>query len=98
MVIDQPTAAEMAREVWACFDELNLHRKYLFLEWLYSHNSQMRHSRNFRNSLTTWLESLQYDCAVWEYTLLLKEITWWKGLDEVSFTEMMIDHFSRGLL
>lgn len=75
-------------------DEVRLQK---FLEWLKSHSSRVKtveqvhievavHGEGsiddrLKNGLKGWLESLSMQGSLWEYHLLLNEITWWRELD-----------------
>ncbi len=75
-------------------DEVRLQK---FLEWLKSHSSRVKtvgqvhvevavHGEGniddrLKNGLKGWFESLPMQGLLWEYHLLLNEITWWRDLD-----------------
>jgi hypothetical protein len=75
-------------------DEVRLQK---FLEWLKSHSSKVKtedqgcvevaiHGEGsiddrLKNGLKNWFESLPMQGLLWEYHLLLDEITWWRDLD-----------------
>ena len=83
-------------------DEVRLQK---FLEWLKSHSSKVKTSNQarievvirgegrlddrLRNDLKGWFESLPIPGLLWEYHLLLNEITWWRDLDPCSLTRIL---------
>ena len=78
----------------ARLDEVRLHK---FLEWLKSHSSKVKTvgqihfevavhfegnmDDRLKNGLKAWFESLPMQGLLWEYHLLLNEISWWRDLD-----------------
>lgn len=64
-------------------------RLRLFLNWLSAHNGKIKTDaamlreagEDFKSALQTWLISLPVQGALWEYRLILEEITWWHQLD-----------------
>lgn len=95
MVTDQLTVAEMVDEVLDRFETLDPRRKYMFIEWLQAHGSQVKNTVTVCEGLTAWLESMQHENVQWEYRLIMDEIDWWRSLDERSLTKIMLADLAR---
>ena len=86
---------EMVEEIQACYEKLDPCRRYLFIEWLQSHSSQVKAAADVSEGLTAWLESVQYENLQWEFRLIKGEIDWWSRLDEKSLTRIMLSDLVR---
>lgn len=61
----------------------------LFMDWLSAHSSKMKTTSlqqgdleaGLKPALQAWFESLSARGMLWEYRLILDEITWWRELD-----------------
>ena len=60
-------------------------RKRLFLEWLKAHSSQVKSALDSGSGLPAaleqWFLSIPTRGLLWEYRLVLEEITWWRELN-----------------
>ena len=70
-------------------------RLSMFLNWLIAHRSKVKAAirmdiaglrksdmeAQFKLALKTWLECLSVQGMLWEYHLILDELTWWCNLD-----------------
>ena len=86
---------QMVTDISAQAAQLETIRLHLFLAWLKSHSSQIKaayqvhievHGEgniddHLRNGLKGWLASFPIQGLLWEYHLLLEEISWWRDLD-----------------
>ena len=86
----------------ARLDELRLE---MFMMWLKSHSSAVRnatsadpnHTRiqvkketcGLKDSLKLWFKVLPVSGLIWEYRLILTEISWWHALDERSLARIL---------
>lgn len=95
MVAEQLSVTEMVDEILIYFETLDPRRKYMFVEWLQAHSSQVKNAVNVCEGLTVWLESLRYENLQSEYHLLMDEIGWWGNLDEQSLTKIMLADLAR---
>jgi len=87
--------------------ELGSSRLRLFLRWLEHHSSAMRKSEvsllamrasdkastydALKKALKMWFAYLPESGWFWEYQLILREIYWWRLLDESSLVRMLRD-------
>lgn len=92
---EQSNVREMVEEIQACSEKLDTCRRYMFIEWLQSHSGQFIAAANIVESLTAWLESMQYENLEWEYRLIMDEIDWWGKLDEQALTRIMLSVLAR---
>jgi len=81
---------EMVEEIQISCERLDPCRRYMFVEWLQSHSSQVKTAANFVDGLTAWLESMQSENLQWEIRLIIDEIDWWSRLDDQALTRIML--------
>jgi len=92
---EQLNISEMVEEIQACYERLDPCRRYMFVEWLQSHSSQVITTANIVKDLTDWLESMKYENLQGEFRLIMGEIDWWSRLNEQSLTRIMLSNLSR---
>lgn len=97
---------EMVTEISRQALQLDEVRLDMFLQWLQNHCPGMQiqsscHSQptcpsNIRHDLETnirqWLEAFPLSGQLWEYHLVLTEITWWHDLDCARLTKIARDY------
>ena len=87
--------------------ELDASRLRLFLRWLEHHSSAMRKSEvslqamwasdkastyyALKKTLMMWFAYLPESGWLWKYQLIIREIHWWRLLDEPSLVRMQRD-------
>ena len=102
MLIDQ-----MVTDISMQTNMLDACRLRLFLRWLKSHSSAVRKTEGtlvearapdkpraceaLKATLKLWFESLPESGWIWEYQLILTEISWWRFLDEQSLIRILKD-------
>jgi len=86
---------EMVDSITAQIDELDPRRRYMFIEWLCAHGSQMQCTVNIRASLNAWLDAMPTDNTFWEYRIITNEINWWRDQNERTIDRLLLDHLGR---
>ncbi|MBI5295062.1 MAG: hypothetical protein HY869_06270 [Chloroflexi bacterium] len=96
---DRSLVEEMVSEILRQTLELELERRRCFLEWLQAHCNRLNMGGGFeaaarceadmpaglKDGLNAWFDSLSAAGILWEFRLLLSEISWWQSLDERKF-------------
>jgi len=90
MQCDELPLTETVGEIQVCYERLDPCRRYMFVEWLQSHSSQVKTAANIVDGLTAWLESMQSENLQWEIRLITGEIDWWSRLDDQALTRIML--------
>jgi hypothetical protein len=81
----------MAANICLNIDQLDVPRRYMFMQWLEMHSHAVRNTGEIRENLTTWLTTMTIESAEWEYKLILSETHWWRDLDERRLARMMLE-------
>ena len=85
---------QIVKEIVSGTGELDAVRRSMFLIWLGDHASQVRcageegYADCLAEKLFTWLGTLSVAGVLWEYRLVLSEIEWWSGLEQVALERM----------
>lgn len=85
------SAAEMAANICSQTDQLDIPRRYMFMQWLLIHSRAIHSASEIRENLNVWLGSLPPESAEWEYKLIMGETTWWRELDERRLERIMLE-------
>jgi hypothetical protein len=80
---------QMVKDISGQTQGLDPVRLGLFLGWLCAHSAQVKAiplqqegiDGQLEPALRSWFESLPAQGLLWEYRLILDEITWWRNLD-----------------
>jgi hypothetical protein len=69
---------------------LDEQRQCMFLDWLkaHHHTEEQILIAKLSTYLKAWFEKLSPIGILWEYHLILDEIAWWRGLDEVKILRL----------
>ena len=89
-----PTSAGMINDILSRMEALEPRRNYMFITWLYAHNSQIKSAKNIREGLRGWFDSLPCENAQWEHRLIKREIEWWLEQTDRKIDLLMVGHFS----
>lgn len=96
---------EMASEISRQALQLDEVRLDMFLRWLRNHGFKIRAQspgqfqlacsssmrRNLETSVKQRLESFPVSGQLWEYRLVLTEISWWRDLDYARLTKIVLE-------
>jgi hypothetical protein len=88
---DRSLVEEMVSEILRQTLELELERRRCFLEWLQAHCNRLNMGGGFeaaarceadmpavlKDGLKAWFDSLSARGVLWEFRLLMDEISWW---------------------
>ena len=85
------SVSQMVSHICSRVDQLDVSRRYMFMQWLMIHSRTVRSFREVRENLNVWLGSLPPESAEWEYKLIMGETTWWRELDERRLERIMLD-------
>lgn len=79
----QPLLSQIVVDICAQVDVLEETRRRGFLDWLQAHHQAGGpvSSDGFQSYLEIWFKTLSPMGVVWEYRLLLDEISWWRHLN-----------------
>ena len=91
------SVAEMVDRICSQVDQLDVPRRYMFMQWLQMHSHGVRSSREIRANLTVWLESMPAESAAWECSLIIGETSWWRDLDERRLARIMLESLGQDL-
>jgi hypothetical protein len=91
------TVSEMVDHICSQVDQLDVPRRYMFMQWLQMHSHAVRSSREIQANLTAWLGSMPAESAAWEYTLIVGETNWWRDLDERRLARLMLENLGQAL-
>ena len=86
---------EMVDSITTQIAALDPRRRYMFIEWLCAHSSQVQCVIDLRAGLSAWLDSMSAGSTAWEYRTLTNEIDWWCDQDEVAMDRLILDHLRR---
>jgi hypothetical protein len=95
MEISNLAVDEMVDFISTQIDALEPLHRYMFIEWLCAHSSQLQCILNLRAGLHNWFDAMSAECAVWEYRLITTEINWWRDQDDKTLDRLMLDHLRR---
>lgn len=93
---DQSLVEEMVSEILQQMLELELERRRCFIDWLQAHCNRLNGGGGFKaaasceadlqaglkDGLHAWFDSLPARGVLWEFRLLMNEISWWRSLHE----------------
>ena len=85
------SVSEMVDHICSQVDQLDVSRRYMFMQWLLMHSRAVRRTGEIREQLTVWLGSMSAESAEWEYKLIMGETTWWRDLDEWRLERIMLE-------
>jgi hypothetical protein len=91
------TVSEMVDHICSEVDQLDVPRRYMFMQWLHMHSLAVRGIGEIREGLTAWLGSMPVESAVWEYKLIVGETNWWRDLDERRLARLMLESLGEDL-
>ena len=86
---------EMVDFILSKIHTLDPRRRYMFIEWLCAHSSQVKCVIDLRAGLNAWLDSMSAESTAWEYSTLTNEIDWWRDQDEGAMDRLILDHLRR---
>lgn len=75
-------------------DTLEPRRRYMYVEWLFSH-CQLMHGMFLDQSLVEWLSKMDEGELEYQQRLILLEAEWWKEQDENTFARLLQEHFAQ---
>lgn len=75
-------------------DALEPRRRYMYVEWLFSH-CKLMHGMFLDQSLVEWLSKLDEDELEYQQRLILLEAEWWKEQDENTVARLLQEHFAQ---
>ena len=85
------SVSQMVDHICSQVDQLDIPRRYMFMQWLLMHSRAVRRTGEIREQLTVWLGSMSAESAEWEYKLIMGETTWWRDLDEWRLERIMLE-------
>jgi hypothetical protein len=97
MTEEQSQDEFLALTVPEMVDQLDVPRRYMFMQWLQMHSHAVWSSREIQENLTTWLGSMPAESVVWEYKLIVGEMNWWRDLDERRLARLMLENLGQDL-
>jgi len=83
---------EVVSQIKLEIDALEPRRKYLFVEWLFSH-CKLVHGMFLDQSLIEWLSTMDDAELDYQHRLILLESDWWKEQDDHTIARLFRDHF-----
>lgn len=86
---------EMVDFITTQIDALDPRRRYMFIEWLCAHSSQVKCVIDLRAGLNAWLDSMSAESTAWEYLTITNEIHWWRDQTERNVDRLILDHLRR---
>jgi len=86
---------EMVDFILSKIHALDPRRRYMFIEWLCAHSSQVQCVINIRAGLNAWLDSMSAESTAWEYSTITNEINWWRQQDEYTVDRLILEHLGR---
>jgi len=93
--IAHPMVDEMVDFILSKIHTLDPRRRYMFIEWLCAHSSQVKCVIDIRAGLNAWLDSMPAESTAWEYRTITNEINWWCQQDEATMDRLILEHLRR---
>ncbi len=83
---------EMVDSITTQIDALDPRRRYMFIEWLCAHSSQVKCVIDLSAGLNAWLDIMPAESTAWEYRTITNEIQWWQDQAERTVDRLMLEH------
>lgn len=83
---------EIVDSITAQIDALDPRRRYMFIEWLCAHSSQVKCVTDIRAGLNAWVDAMPAESTSWEFRTITNEIHWWRDQTERTVDRLILDH------